>query len=395
VSILTTIGDLTVDRFLERHWQKTPLLVREALTDLPALTSREKIIDLATRPGVDARLVRSPESGSDWTLHRGPFEKEAFDCLPRAGWTVLVQEANRHVTELADLIERYRFVPNWRLDDVMVSYATDRGGVGPHVDRYDVFLIQVAGSRRWRIGAEPLAEVRLQPGTDYPVLATFEPDREWVLNPGDMLYLPPGVPHDGVALGDCVTFSIGFSVPDPRELYSAYLRQLGPRAYEQVRYRDQGLERPSQFGEITTEARRRLRDGARQLLDRPGEFDRFLGRHLTRPLRGEVLPDASLRVDSVGRLRGLLRAGASLDRSAPSHFAWYADDEDAVWLFVGGEEYPLGPGRAAAAESICGITKLDSETLLPLVADESLAVLLLDLVFRGFLRPRPTNPDRV
>jgi len=117
----TQIGELSIDRFLERHWQKTPLLVREALTDLPALTSREKIVDLATRPGVDARLIRSPEPGSDWALHRGPFEKEAFDCLPRAGWTVLVQEANRHVTELADLIERFRFVPNWRLDDVMVS----------------------------------------------------------------------------------------------------------------------------------------------------------------------------------------------------------------------------------------------------------------------------------
>ena len=388
------IGDLTVDRFLERHWQKIPLLVRKGLDDLPALASRGAVLDLAMRPGVDARLIRRPEAGSDWTLGRGPFERGAFDRLPDDGWTVLVQEADRHVPALAELLERFRFVPNWRLDDVMVSYAADGGGVGPHVDRYDVFLIQAAGSRRWRIGAEPLTEVRLQPGTDYPVLAAFEPDHEWVLEPGDMLYLPPGVPHDGVALGECVTYSIGFSVPDPRELYSAYLRQLGPGAYEEVRYGDAGLERPSRLGEIASDARRRLRDGTRHLFERPGEFDRFLGRHLTRPLRGEVLPNERLRLDSVAQLRGLLQTGASFDRSAPSHFAWFADDKDAVWLFVGGEEYPLGPGREAEAESICGDTKLDSTALLPLLADETMLGTVLDLVLRGFLKPTPAQPDR-
>jgi 50S ribosomal protein L16 3-hydroxylase len=380
---------LTVDCFLDRHWQKKPLLVRQALTDLPAPASRDQVINLALHSGGHARLIRRPEPGSDWTLRRGPFKKETFDSLPPDGWTVLVQEADRQVPALAELLERFRFVPNWRLDDVMVSYATDGGGVGPHVDRYDVFLIQVAGSRRWRIGSEPLTEVRLQPGTDYPVLATFEPDDEWVLEPGDVLYLPPLVPHDGVALGECVTCSIGFSVPDPRELYAAYLRQLRPEAYEQVRYRDPGLDRPSRLGEIAADARRRLREGALVLLDRPGEFDRFLGRHLTRPLRGEVLPDESLRIDSVERLRELLRAGSSFERSAPSHFAWYADGDDAVWLFVGGEEYPLGPGREDAAELFCGATKLDSAALLPVLADDSLVGLLLDLVLRGFLRRAP------
>lgn len=387
VSGITLIGDLTVDRFLERHWQKKPLLVRKGLDDLPALASRGAVLDLAMRPGVDARLIRRPEPGTDWTLHRGPFERGALDRLPADGWTVLVQEADRHVPALAELLERFRFVPNWRLDDVMVSYATDGGGVGPHVDRYDVFLVQIAGSRRWRIGAEPLTEVRLQPGTDYPVLAAFEPDHEWVLAPGDMLYLPPGVPHDGVAIGECVTFSIGFSVPDPRELYSAYLRQLGPGAYEEVRYGDAGLERPSRHGEITTDARRRLRDGAQQLFDRPGEFDRFLGRHLTRPLRGEVIADGNLRIDSVASLRGLLSVGGWFRRSAPPHFAWYTDGDDAVWLFVGGEEYPLGPGRDEVAELICGDTKLDSAGLLPLLADETFVGVLLDLVLRGFLVP--------
>jgi 50S ribosomal protein L16 3-hydroxylase len=394
VSENSLIGDLTVDRFLERHWQKTPLLVRKGLDDLPALASRSGVLDLAMRPGVDARLIRRPEPGTDWTLDRGPFERESFDRLPDEGWTVLVQEVDRHVPALAELLERFRFVPNWRLDDVMASYATDGGGVGPHVDRYDVFLVQVAGSRRWRIGTEPLTDARLRPGTDYPVLAAFEPDQEWVLEPGDVLYLPPGIPHDGVAIGDCVTCSIGFSVPDPRELYAAYLRQLGPGAYEQVRYRDSGLERPSRLGEIASAARWRLRDGARQLFERPEEFDRFLGRHLTRLLRGEVFADGNLQIDSVGGLRDLLRAGVVLRRSAPSHFAWYTDGDDAVWLFVGGEEYPLGPGREAVAELICGDTKLDSAALRSQLADESLAGVLLDLVLRGFLVGAPTETVR-
>ena len=158
---------LTVDRFLEQNWQKEPLLVREALVDLPALASRDEVVDLAVHAGGHARLIRRPGPGPDWTLSRGPFKKETFDSLPPDGWTVLVQEADRHVPALAELLERFRFVPNWRLDDVMVSYATDGGGVGPHVDRYDVFLIQVAGSRRWRIGSEPLTEARLQPGTNF------------------------------------------------------------------------------------------------------------------------------------------------------------------------------------------------------------------------------------
>ena len=386
-----TIGELTVDRFLERHWQKKPLLVRQAIADLPALASKDAVLDLAVRSGGHARLIRKAEQGSDWKLDRGPFGGDAFDHLPDRGWTVLVQEADRRVPALAELLERFRFVPNWRLDDVMVSYAADGGGVGPHIDRYDVFLIQFAGTRRWRIGSEPLTEVRLQPGTDYPVLATFEPDHEWLLEPGDMLYLPPSVAHDGVAVGECVTCSIGFSVPDPRELYGAYLRQLGPDAYEQVRYRDVGAGRPSRLGEIASEARRRLREGALVLLDRPGEFDRFLGRHLTRPLRGELPPDESLRIDSVERLRELLSEGASLQRSAPSQSAWFADGEGTVWLFVGGEEYPLGPECEEAAERICGATRLDLAALLPFLDDEALAGVLLDVVLRGFLRLVPAS----
>jgi 50S ribosomal protein L16 3-hydroxylase len=300
---------------------------------------------------------------------------------------LLVQEADRLVPALATLLEQFRFVPNWRLDDVMVSYATDGGGVGPHVDRYGVFLIQAAGCRQWRIGSEPLVEVYLQPGIEHPVLAEFEPDHEWLLRAGDMLYLPPGVAHDGVALGECVTYSVGFRVPDPRELCAGFLRQLAPAAFEESRYTDPGLSPPQQLGEIPADARRRLRDAAQGLFERPGEFDRWIGRFVTRPLRGPVLGGDAAIIDTTECLSRLLRRGAVLRRSAPSHFAWYRDDDERVWLFVGGEEYPLGCEHGAAAELLCGRMTLDGSTLRPHLADEGFVGVLLDLILRGFLRP--------
>ena len=200
------LGGLSADVFMRRHWQKKPLLVRGALPVGKAFVTRVQLFALASRDTVESRLVERGAAG--WGLRHGPFRRTALPPLTRAAWTLLVQAVDLHLSGARALLERFRFVPDARLDDVMVSYASDCGGVGPHVDSYDVFLLQLQGRRRWRIGR--VDDPSLLPGVALKILAAFEPEQEWLLEPGDMLYLPPGWGHDGVAEGECLTASIGF-----------------------------------------------------------------------------------------------------------------------------------------------------------------------------------------
>jgi len=378
------LGGLTPQEFLGRYWQKEPLLVRDALQEPGQSFSYERLVALAARSRVASRLIVGPRDGASWTVRRGPFAARDFDELPDGGWTLLVQEVDRHVRLLAALLDRFRFIPNWRVDDVMVSHAADGGGIGPHIDRHDVFLIQGSGRRRWRIVSSPVEEERFAPGTELPVLAEFEPDREWLLEPGDMLYLPPRIAHEGVAVGACMTYSVGFRTPDPRELCAGFIRQLGPAAFDEIRYADPDLRVPEHLGEIPAEARRRLRETAARLFTEGGEFDRWLGRFVTRPLRSDRRL-AGARTASVTQLRERIAAGAVLRRHAISYFAWQRDDDGIVQLFVGGEDYPLGRGAEAVAELLCGSVPLDAAALAPHMTHESFVHLLIDLLLRGFL----------
>ncbi len=377
-------GDLLPQGFLERYWQKQPLLVRGAVPDITAPLSTEALFALACESSVLSRLITAPRDDASFGLRRGPFSPRDFEALPADGWTLLIQEADRHVEACAALLERFRFVPNWRVDDLMVSYATDGGGVGPHIDRYDVFLIQAQGRRRWRIASEPLEDESLVPGVELPVLAEFEHDREWVLDAGDLLYLPPGVAHEGLAVGESVTCSAGFRVPDPREFCAGFLRQLAPRVFDEIRYSDPDPSLPEHLGEIPATVRRRMGESARQLFAGE-EFDRWVGRFLTQPLRGAG-PEAGARDETVAWLEGRLEGGEILRRSAPSHFAWYRGADGTVQLFVGGERYPLGEGHEREAELLCGREILDEVALRPLLGRQRFTEILADLILRGFLR---------
>ena len=204
------LGGLSPARFMRRHWQKRPLLVRQAIPGVTPPLDRQALLALAADDAVESRLV--VRNGGQWKLRHGPLPRRALPPLSRPGWTLLVQGLDLHVEAARALVDRFRFLPEARLDDLMVSYASDGGGVGPHLDSYDVFLLQVHGRRRWRIGrARDTTWVKDVP---LKILARFEPDEEWLLEPGDMLYLPPGWGHDGVASGpDCMTCSIGLRTP--------------------------------------------------------------------------------------------------------------------------------------------------------------------------------------
>ncbi|WP_046111756.1 JmjC domain-containing protein [Aquincola tertiaricarbonis] len=227
---LPLLGGLSPAQFMRRHWQKKPLLIRQAFPGIVPPVTRAQAFELAAQEGVESRLIvhaAAPATARKpaWKLRQGPIARTALPPLRQPGWTLLVQGLDLHVPAARALLQQFRFVPQARLDDLMISYATEGGGVGPHLDSYDVFLLQVQGRRRWRIG--PVADRTLVDGVPLKILANFQPQQEWLLEPGDMLYLPPMWGHDGVAEGgECMTCSIGFRAPSRGELARDLLQRL-------------------------------------------------------------------------------------------------------------------------------------------------------------------------
>jgi len=222
------LGGLSPQQFMKRHWQKKPLLVRQAIPGFKPLLERAALFELAAGEAVESRLLSQGAKG--WQFRRGPFKRRALPPLKTPDWTLLVQGVDLHDEAVHRLMQQFRFVPDARLDDVMISYATNGGGVGPHFDSYDVFLLQAHGQRRWRIGRQK--DLRLVEGLPLKILANFQPEEEYVLDPGDMLYLPPRWAHDGVAVGECMTYSIGFRQPARGELARELLQRLAEDAEE-------------------------------------------------------------------------------------------------------------------------------------------------------------------
>ncbi|MGZ3184857.1 MAG: JmjC domain-containing protein [Telluria sp.] len=240
---MTLLGGLSPALFMRRYWQKKPLVIRSALPAALAQVDRARLFTLAAQVGVESRLV--VRSGRHWSVRQGPIARRSLPARATRGWTLLVQGVDLHDDAAHRLLRRFRFIADARLDDVMCSWAADGGGVGPHVDSYDVFLLQTAGRRRWRVGRARGA--RLRDDVPLKMLADFAPSEEWLLEPGDMLYLPPGWAHEGVAVGECITASIGFRAPGAAELAADVLERIvdaardraaAPAGADARRYRD-------------------------------------------------------------------------------------------------------------------------------------------------------------
>lgn len=275
------LGGLTPARFMQKHWQKKPLLVRQAIPGFQPLLAPRELFALAAREEVESRLVA--REGGAWRLQRGPFARRALPSLQRPEWTLLVQGVDLHLPQAHALLHGFSFLPAARLDDLMISYATDGGGVGPHFDSYDVFLLQAQGRRRWRIGRQ--RDFTLQEGVPLKILAHFEPEEEYVLEPGDMLYLPPRWAHDGIAEGECQTYSIGFRAPAQAELARELLQRLADEAAEgEPRlYRDPGQPATDRPGAVPEGLSAFAREALAAALKDPHALDRALGEYLTEP----------------------------------------------------------------------------------------------------------------
>ena len=367
--------------FLRDYWQQRPLLIRRPWAGWRNPLDPDTLAGLACDDAIESRLVRQTKRGLK--LEHGPFRAKRFAKLGDRPWTLLVQAVDHHVPDVAALIEAFRFIPNWRIDDVMVSYATNGGGVGAHFDSYDVFLVQGLGRRRWRVGGRCDAATPLLPHDGLRLLADFVAVDEFVLDPGDILYVPPGVAHEGVAVGDdCMTYSIGFRAPSRADVLVGWSDHLLATFADDNRYTDPGLPAQDNPGEISASALERLHALATEPLRDGQAFARWFGSHATMRKDPTIdwRPDAPPGRDA---LPALLAAAMPLRRNPASRFAFIRETPETLLLFVDGESFVCADAGATFAEQLAGQTTL---TVTPdLAADDAVLDLIAHLLGSGSL----------
>ena len=351
-SKLSPLG-MPPERFLRDYWQKRPLLVRNAFPDFQAPITPEDLAGLACEELALSRIVAHDRDGDRWQLRHGPFPEELFPTLPDHDWTLLVQDVDKWDADVAALLPAFSFLPRWRIDDIMVSFAARGGSVGAHVDQYDVFLLQGHGHRRWQIDTSPNPPVHYRLDTELKLLQRFTPDHEWVLGPGDMLYLPPGVPHHGVAEDPCLTFSIGMRAPAAAELLGDFVDTLAAEADDGLRYRDPDLEVPADPNEIDAAAMQRVVEALNVLrMNDPARLGDWFGRFITTYRSpGTIAPGPVVpRIEAEWQLEH----GHAWSRHPLSRMAWRRQGRGAR-LFANGESFELpvtDARRLAAAPSL-------------------------------------------
>jgi 50S ribosomal protein L16 3-hydroxylase len=386
------LGDYSPEAFLNTYWQKKPLVIRDAVPDFSSPLAPEELAGLACDEGVESRIILKEGGNYPWELRQGPFQEDDFLNLPETHWTVLVQEVDRLIPEVGALLDRFRFIPDWRIDDVMVSYAPDGGTVGPHIDNYDVFLLQGLGEREWRIGHEPVQDETIVPDLDIRILDDFTPDETVTLGSGDMLYLPPRVAHHGIARGDCMTYSIGFRAPSYRQLLGDFLGYAMEQVDADARYSDPDLEPTSRPGEIQRAAREKVRAILRSAVANDRELDRWFGRFITRPQRDRyALPlEDPYRPDE---LADAIQQGARLRRGAATRTAFFEHADGTVSLFFNGEERMLQPKLSFAGPLLTGREVVPAGALAPYLDEANFVGLLTELVNDGLFDVEPPAHD--
>jgi len=376
-------GGMPAQEFLRDYWQKKPLVIRQAFPGFDCPVSADELAGLACEDAVESRIVIENDNGKPWQLHNGPFEPERFGKLPESHWTLLVQGLDHWVPEIADLLDEFRFVPNWRLDDIMASYAPKGGSVGPHFDQYDVFLLQAEGHRRWSFGGHCDHTSPRVDGTPLRILSGWDGEETVTLAPGDMLYLPPGVGHHGVAEDDCITLSIGFRAPTVDDVLTGFTDFLCSRSDVSEHLNDPDLQVQDNPGAIKPDVIQKLDDLIREKLSDQRQLALWFGQYSTAPKSLEIVVPAEEPVtpDLLGEL---IAAGNPLRWNEGSRFA-YHDFEDETALFVDGEQFLLRGDARPLAPLLCAGARPDMGALAGFAGDDAIQGLLSTLVNQGSL----------
>jgi 50S ribosomal protein L16 3-hydroxylase len=350
-------GDLTVETFLRDYWQQKPLLIRNAFPDLEPVVTSDELAGLSLEEEVESRLVQFKPDSSEYQLQCGPLNEETFAHLPESHWTLLVQAVDHYSPEAKALLDAFNFVPNWRIDDLMISYATPGGGVGPHYDNYDVFLIQAEGTRRWEIGDIESSESPRLPHAPVMILSEFQSQESFDLEPGDMLYLPPQVAHNGIATSeDCVTYSAGFRAPSDAEILRTVSDSIGELLTSEQRFTDPKRIVCQSPGEIDQASITQIEQRLKALLSDREQLEIALGALLSEP----KYPDQTEQVDPKEYddwIKGATEDGIEL---LPNNRLLYSDGEQ-FKLFCNGVQLKVDDAEVELAKQLANQSYLSAD----------------------------------
>ncbi|MBS0575940.1 MAG: cupin domain-containing protein [Proteobacteria bacterium] len=375
--------------FLRDYWQKRPLLIRGAFADFVSPVSPEDLAGLACEQAALSRIVTHEPRGDRWSLRHGPFAESDFAKMGERDWTLLVQDVDKWDADVRALLDAFDFLPRWRIDDVMISYAAPGGSVGAHVDQYDVFLLQGQGQRHWQISTDANAPVAFRDDVELKLLREFHPTHTWTLEAGDMLYLPPGVPHHGVAADSCLTYSIGMRAPSQAELLVDFAEHLAQRIGEDARYTDPDLTLPMDAFEIDATALARVRTALSGLHADDAALAAWFGSFISSYRSVGIA--APPKPPTEASVRKALATGGTLARHPFVRTAWMRHGKRAL-LLAAGAAYPM---QAEAARALAAATAIDAAQFDALDADAQAAVIALAVAGSYVVRKHSTRkPER-
>ncbi len=375
------LGDLSIEDFLTHYWQKQPLVIRSQFPDFVDLLEPEELAGLALDDEVESRLIRQTPENQSWHVKTGPFDEATFLNLPESHWTLLVQTLDHWVPEARELLSQFNFIPQWRIDDLMVSYATPNGGVGPHIDQYDVFLIQGMGSRRWQVG-QP--NVSLEQHTPHPLLkqtAEFDPIIDCVLHTGDMLYIPPNTAHNGIALNNCMTYSVGFRAPSHHSVLEQLLVDLLERDESlSDRYQDANPVSAFTSNKLPNEVVPWVRKALDAISDE--QVLSAFGQLVTRPKYPAADINDELKIEQLEQI--LLYRDFYLSLTQNSRLTYYLNGTS-TQLFIDGAPLVLTGDFSIFAEKLVKNSKLSRKELKSEIQDIDFIKGIANLVKKGHL----------
>jgi len=361
---LQLLGGLSAEQFLNEYWQKKPLLVRQAFTDFEPPISPDELAGLSLEEEVESRIIMEQHQGAPWVLERGPFEPERFSQLDQQNWTLLIQQLDAWSPEVHSIKQAFNFIPDWRTDDIMASYAPAGGSVGPHFDHYDVFLIQAHGERHWKLGqwCDELSKTR--DDTPLCILDSFETSEDWVLQPGDLLYVPPKLAHFGVAVNDCITLSVGFRAPRSIELLSSLTDFASDSidTCDNAFFVDPDRQLQTYSAEIQQDDIARIQRQVQSLISDPALFSNWIGSFLSEPKNPDILiaSETCIQPDD---LENILSNAESIYKNEGSRFL-FLSQSDSVKLFVDGENFSLSEKHLTFVQSLCSKDVFNAHSLL-------------------------------
>ncbi|WP_461534657.1 JmjC domain-containing protein [Spongorhabdus nitratireducens] len=335
------------EQFLTEFWQKKPCLIRQGFKQFIDPLSPDELAGLSLEEEVESRIIQGSDKHQNWQLDHGPFDEDKFSSLPKQDWTLLVQAVDHWVPEVRSLLEAFRFIPDWRLDDIMVSYAVPGGTVGAHYDQYDVFLIQGSGRREWQLGQHCTEHSPIRPHPQLRLLAEFECKERHILEPGDILYIPPGIAHHGISLEDSMTFSVGFRAPAHTEIVSHFCDFITEKIDPQLRYSDPDLVQDTSSAKLSDRALSQVQTILQQALSQPEQLSEWFGRYMTEPKYQHPAPETDQE-----QMQDVLEQEDVLYVNEASRLCW-RHQGDELLLFADGECWHLDPVHTDIIDQLC------------------------------------------